>query len=40
MHVEKTPGPAVYNKASFVEDNKNKSKGFSCRKRVADLVAE
>ena len=37
---EKTPGPAVYEKTTFVEENKNKSKGYSCRSQVANLVAQ
>lgn len=35
-----TPGPAFYNKSSFIEDNSAKKKGYSCRQRIQDLVAK
>lgn len=37
---EETPGPAVYNKSSFVEENASKKKGYSCRQKVIDLIAQ
>lgn len=37
---EVTPGPAGYNKTSFIEENASKKKGYSCRQKVADLVAQ
>ena len=40
MKVEKTPGPQHYEKKTFVESNKDKNKGYSCRAKVRDLVAE
>ena len=37
---EKTPGPAVYDKKAFVEENKDKQRGYSCRQKVRNLIAE
>jgi hypothetical protein len=37
---EKTPGPAFYNESGFVEENSKKRKGYSCRQRVTDLIAQ
>ena len=37
---EVTPGPAVYEKKTIFEENSSKKKGYSCRKRVNDLIAQ
>lgn len=37
---EITPGPAVYNKTGFVDENNSKHKGYSCRQKVNDLIAQ
>ena len=37
---EKTPGPAGYQTLSFVQENASKNKGYSCRKKVSDLVSQ
>lgn len=37
---EQTPGPAFYKETSFVEENSRKKKGYSCRQRVSDLIAQ
>lgn len=36
--VEQTPGPAFYKFKSYVEENKERKKGFSCRQKTADGV--
>lgn len=37
---EETPGPAFYNESGFVDENNKKNKGYSCRQRVTDLIAQ
>jgi hypothetical protein len=36
---ETTPGPAFYDKKTFIEENKANKKGYSCRQKTADLIA-
>ena len=38
-HAENTPGPAYYDKKSYVDHNKDRKKGYSCRSKTKDLVA-
>ena len=40
MKVETTPGPAGYENKSWVESNADKKKGYSCRQKITDLIAQ
>ena len=35
---QQTPGPAFYKQKSYVDLNKEKKKGYSCRQKTTDLV--
>lgn len=39
MKVEITPGPAFYESKGNFDENKEKSRGFSCRQKTANLIA-
>lgn len=39
MKVEQTPGPDNYDKKTLFQLNKEKKRGFSCRRKTTDLIA-
>lgn len=38
--IEISPGPDHYLKKSFIDENNNLKKGFTCRSKVKDLIAQ